>query len=83
MGCNSSLFSLDIVVQDIACLLQNAGWFGEGRFAISLLSIEIIVAVVGLSHASSCTHNKLMCMHLKISSWKHISDKCGSTRDEI
>ena len=54
---------------NIFCLRINAGWLGGGRNTSSLLSIEITVAIVGLSTASSCTHRNPMCMHLKISLW--------------
>jgi hypothetical protein len=48
---------------------MNAGSFGGGRDATSLLSIEITVAIVGLSTADSCTHKSPICMHLKIFLW--------------
>ena len=65
----------------IVCLWMNAGCFGEGRLAVSLLSIEITVVIVGLSLASSCTHKRPICMHLIISAWLLGCDISGSIRD--
>ena len=62
------------------CLSVNAGCFGVGKSRISLLSIEIIVDIVGLSLANSCTHSSPTCMHLNISIWKHGSHIVGSNK---
>lgn len=52
-----SLFSEDPASSEAATFLViNAGCFGSGMSTISLLSIEHIVATLGLSLADSCTH---------------------------
>lgn len=49
---------------NIFSLRMNAGFIGGGRSTISLFSIEITVAIVGLSAANSWTHRSPMCMNL-------------------
>jgi hypothetical protein len=51
--CKPSLFSSDDPELSIFCLSVNAGFFAGGRSTISLLSIEITAAVVGLSMENS------------------------------
>lgn len=65
------------------CLRMNAGWFGGGRNATSLLSIEITAAMVGRSIASSCTHRSAMWMNLKISLLWLGSYTSGSIKEDI
>jgi len=45
---------------------MNAGFFGGGRSTMSLFSIEITAAMVGLSMENSCTHRSPMCIDLII-----------------
>ena len=67
-------------VYEAISLSMNASCFGVGRYAISLLSIEIIVDTIGLSLVESYTHNSPTCMHLNISIWKLGSHIAGSTK---
>ena len=54
-------------------LTMNAGCFGTGSVAVSLLSITTAVAMVGRSLGSSCTHNSPTFTHLKNSFVLHVS----------
>jgi hypothetical protein len=62
---NSTLSSEETVFI-MFCLKRNAGSLAGGMSIVSLLSIEITAAIVGLSAADSCTHRSPICMNLKI-----------------
>jgi hypothetical protein len=61
--------------------LENAGSFGEGSDALSLLNIWTTNGIVGLSAGDSWTHKSPTWMHLKIlSGLSHESFIDGSIR---
>jgi len=59
---------LDVETSSVAILpTENAGCLGFGMATVSLASITTTSDMVGLSLASSWTHNKPICMHLSTS----------------
>lgn len=79
LGLNSdtvtSLTEIEVFDEDPLSLTtlptENAGRVGLGRVTVSLASMWTTLDIVGLSAASSCTHNRPMCTHFRISLGKH------------
>ncbi|KAJ0546091.1 hypothetical protein HanIR_Chr08g0357081 [Helianthus annuus] len=59
--------------------MKKAGFFGEGSDP-SLANMETTTAVVGLSSARCCTHNKPMCIDRNTSLIDHDSPNDLSIR---
>lgn len=57
---------------------ENAGSFGLGRLGFSLFNIKITADILGLSAASSWTHNSAMWIHLATSCVTYDWDMEGS-----
>lgn len=62
-NCSSSINEQELFLE---FLKTNAGCLGEGK-VISLFNITTTADMVGLSNASSCTHNSPIWMHLNTS----------------
>jgi len=62
---------------------ENAGWLGLGRATVSLANMTTTVDMVGLSAASSWTHNKPMCMHFITSLALYVFSSTGSNISKL
>ena len=71
-------FFLDEPKSSIPLANENAGFFGEGRSAGSLLNIEITFDMVGPSVAFSCTQRNAMFIYLKRTFAGGVSLRIGS-----